>query len=232
MPPALCPLCREPRPVQHGLFSCQKVLRFSRSIKRSIPHPLSLYQPFADGSINPYPLKHTTFFRIFVDLPGGQRNTASSHKEVCAAHRPLCTRTQVGCKVGCKNKNDANFQQISVVFHGGQTAMPDELYSLCFGIFDSVPHSTYTRDFMIGYIFSSFRYANYTKSSLRFASDLQQCLHQFRICWQNDESSQRRTVRYEQKLHNQMAQSKYPQPSDCLFFIVCVCTLFFINMTF
>ncbi len=101
---------------------------------------------------------------------------------------------------------------------GGRTATPDELYSLCFGIFDSVLHSTYTRDFMIGYIFSSFRYANYTKSSLRFASDLQQCLHQFRICWQNDESSQHRTVRYEQKLHNQMAQSKYPQPSDLLVF--------------
>ena len=118
-PPALCPLCREPRPVQHGLFLCQKVLRFSRSIKRSIPHPFSLYQPFADDSINPYPLKHTTFLDFLWIFPVASATQHLPTKRVCAAHRPLCTRTQVGCKVGYKNKNDADFQQISVVFHGG-----------------------------------------------------------------------------------------------------------------
>lgn len=109
MPPALCPLCREPQPIQHGLFLCQKVLRFSRSIKRSIPHPLSLYQPFADGSINPYPLKHTTFLAFFVDLPGGQRNTASSHKESMRRTPPPMHPNTSGLQSGLQKQKRRQF---------------------------------------------------------------------------------------------------------------------------
>ena len=109
MPPALCPLCREPQPIQHGLFLCQKVLRFSRSIKRSIPHPFSLYQPFADGSTNPYPLKHTTFLAFFVDLPGDQRNTASSHKESMRRTRPPMHPNTSGLQSGLQKQKRRQF---------------------------------------------------------------------------------------------------------------------------
>lgn len=115
MPPALCPLCREPRPVQHGLFLCQKVLRFSRSIKRSIPHPFSLYQPFADGSINPYPLKHTTFLAFFVDLPGGQRNTASSHKESMRRTPPPMHPNTSGLQKQKRRRFSTNQRRFSMV---------------------------------------------------------------------------------------------------------------------
>lgn len=83
-----------------------------------------------------------------------------------------------------------------LTFSGG-FLLVDELYALYFSIFNPILHSTYMKDFMTGYIFSSFRYANYTKSILHFANDLQQCLHQFHICWQNDELNQHRIALYE-----------------------------------